>query len=189
ATGTDRLTEVAANLDAELIVNVQGDEPLISPDTIDRAVAALQTDSETGIATTWESIDAVADVLDPNVVKVVLDENGRAIYFSRAPIPFPRSAVHKHRSLEAALKKQKELLTTFKKHTGLYVYRRFILLGFAKWPPTELEQREGLEQLRALERGVKIRVVQAAAPSIGVDTKDDLERVRELIAKQPAAVA
>jgi 3-deoxy-manno-octulosonate cytidylyltransferase (CMP-KDO synthetase) len=189
ATGTDRLAEVAATLDAELIVNVQGDEPLISAETIDRAVAALESDFDSDVATAWEPIETAEDILDPNVVKVVLDEKCRALYFSRAPIPFPRIAVQKYGSVEAALEHQTELIATFKKHTGLYVYRRELLLSFAKWPATELERQEGLEQLRALERGVRIRVVESAAPSIGVDTQSDLDRVRELISRQPAAVA
>jgi 3-deoxy-manno-octulosonate cytidylyltransferase (CMP-KDO synthetase) len=180
-TGTDRVAEVARNLDAEIIVNVQGDEPLIEPETIDRAVHALIIDREAAIATTCEPIDDLADVLSRAVVKVVVDDAGRALNFSRAPIPFPNQAVLRHGSIEAALECEPALLSTFRKHTGLYVYRREFLLKFIGWPQSEAEKSESLEQLRALERGVKIRVVEASAPSVGVDTIEDLERVRLLI--------
>lgn len=181
ATGTDRIAEVARDLDAEIIVNVQGDEPLIEPETIDRAVSALINDRDAEIATTCEPIDEIADVLSRAVVKVVIDSAGRALEFSRGPIPFPNQAVLRHGSIEAALEQEPALLTTFSKHTGLYVYRREFLLKFTSWPQTEAEASESLEQLRALERGVKIRVVESSAPSIGVDTIEDLERVRALI--------
>ncbi len=179
--GTDRVAEVARNLDtAEIIVNVQGDEPLISPETIDNAVAAIN-EAGVGIATTWEPIELMADVLNPDVVKIVLDESDRALYFSRAPVPFPSEEVREYGSIEEALRQQPSLVSLFRKHTGLYVYRRDVLLDFAGWPQTALEQLESLEQLRALEHGVVIRAVKAASPSIGVDTLADLERVRNLI--------
>jgi 3-deoxy-manno-octulosonate cytidylyltransferase (CMP-KDO synthetase) len=181
ATGTDRIAEVARDLDAEIIVNVQGDEPLIEPETIDRAVSALINDRDAEIATTCEPIDDIADVLSRAVVKVVVDDAGRALEFSRGPIPFPNQAVTQHGSIEAALEREPALLSTFRKHTGLYVYRREFLLKFTRWPQSDAERAESLEQLRALERGVKITVVEASAPSIGVDTMEDLERVRSLI--------
>lgn len=180
-TGTDRVAEVARDLDADVIVNVQGDEPLIEPETIDRAVSALINDREAEIATTCEAIDESADVLSGAVVKILVDDEGRALEFSRAPIPFPNQAVLRHGSIEAALECEPALLSTFRKHTGLYVYRREFLLKFTSWPQSEAEASESLEQLRALERGVKIRVVEAKSPSIGVDTIEDLERVRLLI--------
>lgn len=241
--GTDRIAEVAASLsDAEIIVNVQGDEPLISAATIERAIVAIggagdwgkgkrgkrertsddeagivatedkialvamedeigivatedeigivATEDETaivtmedeiGIVTTWEPIETAADVFSPDVVKVVVDDCERAIYFSRSPVPYPRDAVRAHGSLEAAMLAEPALLTNFRKHTGLYVYRRNVLLAFASWPPSELERLESLEQLRALEHGVRIKAIEASAPSIGVDTFADLERVREMI--------
>jgi 3-deoxy-manno-octulosonate cytidylyltransferase (CMP-KDO synthetase) len=207
--GTDRIAEVAASLsDAEIIVNVQGDEPLISAETIERAVDAIgdernwgtgevgqgqaeqtsddeigtvRTDDEIGIVTTWEPMESAADVLSPDVVKVVVDDAERAIYFSRSPVPYPRDAVRAHGSLEAALLAEPALLTNFRKHTGLYVYRREVLLAFASWPASELERLESLEQLRALEHGVKIKAIKASTASIGVDTMADLERVREMI--------
>jgi 3-deoxy-manno-octulosonate cytidylyltransferase (CMP-KDO synthetase) len=196
--GTDRLAEVTASLEgAEIIVNVQGDEPLISSTTIDRAIEALveednfaqrsedaRENSKTGVGmvTTWEPIVSVLDVLNPDIVKVVVDKNGCAIYFSRSPVPYPRDAVRRHGTIEAALGNESSLLSKFRKHTGLYVYRRKVLLEFANWPASELEQTESLEQLRALEHGVKIKAIQASTPSIGVDTMEDLERVRAIVA-------
>jgi 3-deoxy-manno-octulosonate cytidylyltransferase (CMP-KDO synthetase) len=181
ASGTDRIAEVAADLDAEIIVNVQGDEPLIEPATIDRAVNALLADRDAQMATTCEPIIDRDDVLNPSVVKVVTDERGYAVSFSRNPIPFPNQAVLKHGSIEAALRYEPALLFSFKKHTGLYVYRREFLLEFASWPQSESERGESLEQLRALDRGAKIKVVEAVSPSIGVDTLADLERVRAIV--------
>lgn len=182
ASGTDRLAEVAATLDdVELIVNVQGDEPLISPLTIERAIEALAHDGEAMIVTTCEPIAAAADVLSNDVVKVVMDEAGRALYFSRSPIPLPREAVRRHGTLSAALANEPSLLQLFRKHTGLYAYRRSFLLEYTTWPPSKLECAEALEQLRALERGALIRVIEVTEPSIGVDTAEDLERVRAIL--------
>lgn len=179
--GTDRIAEVAHSVDAEIIVNLQGDEPLIAAKTIDHAVEALHGDSGTGIATTWETIESARDVLSSDVVKIVVDKNQNAVYFSRSPVPYPRDAVKQHGSLEQALNNDSSLLARFRKHTGLYVFRREVLLAFASWPQTELERAESLEQLRALEHGVRIKAVQAASPSIGVDTIEDLERVRAIL--------
>jgi 3-deoxy-manno-octulosonate cytidylyltransferase (CMP-KDO synthetase) len=179
--GTDRVAEVARSLDAEIIVNVQGDEPLIDPATIDDAIGALVADEEAQMATTCEPITDVSDVLNPAVVKVTIDNEGYAKLFSRNPIPFPNQAVEEYGSIEAAFRNEPALLFSFKKHTGLYVYRREFLLEFASWPQSESERKESLEQLRALDRGVKIKVIEAASPSIGVDTFDDLERVRAIL--------
>jgi len=184
--GTDRVAEVAAAIpDAEIIVNVQGDEPMISPETIERAVDAMAHEMRkangAGIVTTWEQIDSIDDLLNPDLVKVVLDEHQNAIYFSRSPIPYPRDAVKLHGSVDVALENEPELLKLFRKHTGLYVYRRDVLLEFTGWPQSQLEKTEALEQLRALEHGVRIKVVEACTASTGVDTIEDLERVRALI--------
>ena len=213
--GTDRIAEVAASLeDADIIVNVQGDEPLISPHTIERAVEVLgeegnwgrgerenengeigekgkgeRENDQVGIVTTWEPMDSAADVLNPDVVKVVVDDRKRAIYFSRSPVPYPRDAVRKHGSLEVAIFKEPGLLTNFRKHTGLYVYRRDVLLAFAQWPQSDLERLESLEQLRALEHGVMIKAIRASATSIGVDTVEDLERVRSLVSSSEFRVS
>ena len=184
--GTDRVAEVAATLSyAEIIVNVQGDEPMISPETIERAVDQMAAEKAkpngAGIVTTWERIESIDDLLNPDLVKVVLDSNKIAVYFSRSPIPYPRDAIKKHGSPEAALKNEPDLLKLFRKHTGLYVYRREVLLEFTKWPQSKLEKIEALEQLRALEHGVRIKVVEACGASTGVDTAEDLERVKTLI--------
>jgi 3-deoxy-manno-octulosonate cytidylyltransferase (CMP-KDO synthetase) len=182
ACGSDRLAEVAAMLeDADVIVNIQGDEPLISPQTIERAVDELVNDDEAPVVTACEAITTAADVLSADVVKVVTDGAGRALYFSRSPIPYARDAVRLYGTLEAALDREPSLLKLFRKHTGLYAYRRAFLLEYTGWPQSALEKAEALEQLRALERGVTIRVFEADIPSIGVDTREDLERVRELI--------
>jgi 3-deoxy-manno-octulosonate cytidylyltransferase (CMP-KDO synthetase) len=180
-TGTDRLAEVASYLEADIIVNVQGDEPLIEPATIEAALAPLAADESIVMATTCEPIETIADALSPNVVKVVVDRAGFALYFSRNPVPFPRAEALKHGSVAAALAAQPELLKLFAKHTGLYVYRRDFLLTYARLAPTPLERAESLEQLRALEHGYRIRVVESAHRSVGVDTAADLERVRALL--------
>jgi 3-deoxy-manno-octulosonate cytidylyltransferase (CMP-KDO synthetase) len=114
----------------------------------------------------------------------VVDGNGRAVYFSRAPVPYPRDSIRRHGSIEVALENEPALLAGFRKHTGLYVYRRDVLLAFAKWPQSELERLESLEQLRALEHGVRIKAIEASASSIGVDTIDDLERVRLIVEEE-----
>ncbi len=185
ASGSDRLAEAAALIEADLIVNVQGDEPLIAPETIERAVEALLEDDGAVVSTTCERFESASDVLSGDVVKVVTDAAGRALYFSRSPVPFPREAARRYGSLAAALELEPQLLGTFRKHTGLYVYRRAFLLEYARWPQTPLERAESLEQLRILERGHAIRVVEAAAPSVGVDTEDDLRRVREMFGARP----
>lgn len=180
-TGTDRLAEVAAQLEADIIVNVQGDEPFIEPSTIESALQPLLDDPSIVMATTCEPLTSAADILNPNVVKVVTDQAGFALYFSRQPLPFPRAEVLVHGSLEAALHAQPELLYCYAKHTGMYVYRRAFLLRFAELAPTPLERTETLEQLRALEHGYRIRVVPAVHHSIGIDTPDDLAKARKLL--------
>jgi 3-deoxy-manno-octulosonate cytidylyltransferase (CMP-KDO synthetase) len=179
--GSDRLAEVARAIeDACIIVNVQGDEPLISPRTIERAVEELKLSTDASIVTTSEPITLAEDVLSADVVKVTTDESGRALYFSRSPIPFPREAVNEYGTLALALERDPSLLARFRKHTGLYAYRRAFLLEYSSWLPSQLERTESLEQLRALEHGAVIKVVEADTPSIGVDTPEDLERVRAI---------
>jgi 3-deoxy-manno-octulosonate cytidylyltransferase (CMP-KDO synthetase) len=183
--GTDRVAEIAATLaDVEIVVNVQGDEPLISARTIEDAVRELENDPQAGIVTIWESMGSAADVLNPDVVKIVIDDRGRAIYFSRSPVPYPRDAARKHGTLVNALQNEPALLATFRKHTGLYVYRRDVLLEFTNWPQAELERLESLEQLRALAHGVEIKAIEASSRSIGVDTASDLERVRSIVEEE-----
>ena len=181
--GSDRLAEVAEHLpEGSIIVNVQGDEPMISPNTIDRAVEALIDDENADIATTCEPIGSLWELLNGNVVKVVIGDRGHALHFSRSPMPWPREASLRYGGdPNQAIEEEPELLSNFRKHTGLYVYRREYLLEFTKMPQTRLEQFEMLEQLRALENGAKIRVVEVDETSIGVDTAEDLERVRSIL--------
>jgi 3-deoxy-manno-octulosonate cytidylyltransferase (CMP-KDO synthetase) len=164
-TGTDRLAEVAAELDSEIVVNVQGDEPLIDPAAIDAVVVALATAPDVQMTTVRRALHEPAEFVNPAVVKVVVDRDGVALYFSRAPIPFTRPG---------------RPAPTAWKHLGLYAYRRPFLLRVAALPPTPLELAEGLEQLRVLEHGYRIGTVETAADTIGVDTPEDLEQVRRL---------
>jgi 3-deoxy-manno-octulosonate cytidylyltransferase (CMP-KDO synthetase) len=179
ATGSDRIAEAARSFpDAGIVINVQGDEPLISPATIDRAVDAMLADERADIVTTFEAIADPRDVLSPDSVKVVLSGTGDALYFSRSPIPYPRDAIRRHGSIETALRQIPELVGSFRKHTGLYVFRRDALFRFTSLAAAPLESAEMLEQLRALENGMRIRLVESAEASHGVDTQEDLERVR-----------
>lgn len=175
--GTDRLAEVAARLglaDDEILVNVQGDEPLIEPSLIDLVAGDLAADPGAAIATAAHVIHDAADFFNPNVVKVVCDRAGRALYFSRAPIPYARDAFAVDRN---ALPPGMPAL----RHIGLYAYRASFLACYAGLEPAPLERFEALEQLRALWHGFAIRVAEVAeAPAAGVDTPEDLERVRGL---------
>jgi 3-deoxy-manno-octulosonate cytidylyltransferase (CMP-KDO synthetase) len=164
--GTDRVAEVASADTAELIVNIQGDEPLIDPTAIDAAVLAMVDDFDCPMGTLKKPIENPAEVFNPNVVKVVTDRSGRAIYFSRSPIPHVRDG-------------QPNTVTRYK-HIGLYVYRRDFLLSYSDLPVGPLEQAERLEQLRALENGHDIRVVETEYESLGVDTPEDLDQVAKL---------
>lgn len=168
-TGTDRIAEAVANTDADLVVNVQCDEPLIPSRVLDRLVAAMQ-DSEADMGTVAVPLGlSSVDVEDPNRVKVVVDRAGYALYFSRAPIPWLRPGGEPVAPLL---------------HWGLYAYRRAFLERFVRWPRGELENCEMLEQLRALENGARILVVQADEPTIGVDVPADVARVESLIREQ-----
>jgi 3-deoxy-manno-octulosonate cytidylyltransferase (CMP-KDO synthetase) len=177
--GTDRIAQVARSLDSPIIVNVQGDEPLIDPATIDRAIEALAENPEAAISTTSEPIESVEDIFNPAVVKVVVDARGYALYFSRSPIPFVRSAPGLE--FEEAVRRDAELLKRFRKHSGLYAYRSDFLQRFARMEPSPLERLESLEQLRALENGYRIRVVAVSHRSIGVDTEQDYQKVKKMI--------
>lgn len=174
-TGTDRLAEVAATLSSDLIVNVQGDEPLIEPSMIDQAIEPMINDATISMGTLMVAIDSVDEFLSPNVVKVVTDRSNAALYFSRSPIPCVRDHID-------SLKENFGAVKAFK-HIGLYVYRREFLLTYPTLDVTPLESMEKLEQLRALEHGYKIHVAETARPSQGVDTPEDLEKVRLIVAK------
>jgi 3-deoxy-manno-octulosonate cytidylyltransferase (CMP-KDO synthetase) len=170
--GTERVAEVAAtHADATIIVNVQGDEPLIEPAAIDAAIDAIVSDDSVNIATLAVPITSPADIMDPNIVKTVLDFDGDALYFSRAPIPWVRDRggpVHARHL----------------KHLGLYAFRRPALLEFATFPQGDLERIEQLEQLRWLENSYRIRVAETEYDSVSVDTPEDVARVEEMLAKR-----
>jgi len=176
--GTDRLQEVARQLgwhDDDIVVNVQGDEPLIPPEVIDQVAANLEAAGAAGIATLAEPLDSVEQLFNPNIVKLVRDIHGRALYFSRAPMPWARDLFATDRSVLPAN-------PLYFRHLGIYAYRVRFLHDYVSWPPCELEQLESLEQLRALYHGVKIHVAVAdVALPPGVDTLADLERVRALL--------
>ena len=175
ASGTDRIAEVAATLgwgDDEVVVNVQGDEPLIEPSLIAATAEALAADGEAAIATACHRLHGAEDAFNPNVVKVVCDRAGRALYFSRAPVPWARDAFAESR---ARLPAEFPML----RHVGIYAYRCAFLRCYAGLSPAPIEQAESLEQLRALWHGYRIRVITIDhAPAAGVDTAEDLERVR-----------
>jgi 3-deoxy-manno-octulosonate cytidylyltransferase (CMP-KDO synthetase) len=173
--GTDRVAEVAAKLDAEIIVNVQGDEPMIEPGTLDMLAQLLETDLEAQMATLAVPITTVEQWRDPNCVKVVCDKQGRALYFSRSPIPFVRDG-------EPNFVSQR-----FLQHLGLYAYRRRFLLELATLPPEPLEEIEKLEQLRVLALGHRIQVGIVASAHRGVDTPADYQRFVEHFHREMAA--
>jgi 3-deoxy-manno-octulosonate cytidylyltransferase (CMP-KDO synthetase) len=181
--GTDRVAEVAAGIDSDIIVNVQGDEPLIEPSTIDAAIEPLINDTQILMSTTSEPIDSIEDVLNPGVVKVITDSRGFALYFSRSPMPYIRPAPGL--TLEQSLRRDPRLLSNYRRHSGLYVYRSDFLQQFTRMEPSRLERLEALEQLRALENGFGIRVVRVEHRSVGVDTEQDYERVKRLIEENP----
>lgn len=176
-TGTDRIAEVAQGLDCEIIVNVQGDEPLIRPEMIDQAVTPLINDPSIEMGTLCRKILDPAEAADPSVVKVVFDSRGFALYFSRAPIPWDRDNPPGGEG-----PKNIRHTENMYKHIGLYAYRRDFLLAYAKMPQTRLEGIEKLEQLRALELGHKIRVVETTHESFGVDIPEDLGKIERYLA-------
>jgi 3-deoxy-manno-octulosonate cytidylyltransferase (CMP-KDO synthetase) len=168
--GTDRLAEVAASLSCDLVVNVQGDEPLIEPAMIASALEPFAADRSIEMTTLCRRFEDEAEFASPNVVKAVVSRDGFALYFSRAPVPYRRAGGNRGEPSHAF------------KHIGLYVYRRTTLLRLAALAPSPLELTESLEQLRALEHGIRIRAVETAFDSIGVDTDADVVRVRALLA-------
>jgi 3-deoxy-manno-octulosonate cytidylyltransferase (CMP-KDO synthetase) len=166
-TGTDRLAEVAASLDCDVVVNVQGDEPLVDPNAIAELVAPFTGDSGLQMTTLFRRIHNQAELSNPNITKVVVDRGGFAMYFSRAPIPH--------------LRDPRGGWPPMYRHIGLYAYRRSALMVLASLEPTPLERAESLEQLRALEHGIRIKAIETQYESFGVDTQEDLEQVRRLL--------
>jgi 3-deoxy-manno-octulosonate cytidylyltransferase (CMP-KDO synthetase) len=170
ASGTDRVAEVARTLDVDVFLNLQGDEPLMNPGVIDAVIAPLFADRGVVMTTAALPMDDMARFADPSVVKVVTDDRGDALYFSRAPIPHDREGRP----------------VRWRKHLGIYGYRRDFLLGLAAMPPSTLESIEMLEQLRVLQAGYRIRVVDVALDSVGVDTPEDLKLVEERLCARNA---
>jgi 3-deoxy-manno-octulosonate cytidylyltransferase (CMP-KDO synthetase) len=167
-TGTDRIAEVAAHVPADIYINVQGDEPLIDPETIDAVATAMLEDESIQLATPCSAITQKNDIMDPNVVKVVRDFDGNGLYFSRAPIPWVRDTGAR-------------VAASHWKHIGLYGYRRDTLLEFPTLPPGELERIEQLEQLRWLENGFHMRVVETEYDPVSVDVPADIEKVQKIL--------
>jgi len=168
--GTERIAEVAVHEAGDVFVNVQGDEPLIDPVAIDTAVGALLEEPQAQVSTVATPIRHAGDIIDPNVVKTVLDFDGNALYFSRAPIPWIRDT-------------QQKVHVNYWKHLGLYVFQREALLEYPTLPQGELERIEQLEQLRWLENGWKIRVAEVGHDAVGVDVPEDVARVEKLMQK------
>ncbi len=184
-TGMDRIAEVARDLTCAIIVNVQGDEPLVEPSAIALMIDALNSDPALQMATLRTPIHRDEDYSSPHVVKVVVDAKDNALYFSRAPIPYHREGSHHQEGPPKGGPHDRNVASGFSrttyKHLGLYAYRRDFLLRLAALPQTALEQAESLEQLRALEHGHRIRAVETKHDSIGVDTPEDMERVRQTL--------
>ncbi len=180
-TGTDRIAEVVRAIDCEIVVNVQGDEPLVHPDMIDEAVAPLDKDPSIPMGTVCRKIEDRCEAFDPNVVKVVIDKEGFALYFSRSPIPWDRDSWSGIRSLNDL-----SLSGFMYKHIGLYAYQRDFLLTYARMPQTPLEAVEKLEQLRALESGYRIKTVVTEHESFGVDIPGDLGKILQRLERDQA---
>lgn len=170
-TGTERVAEVAAHEEGDVFVNVQGDEPLLDPAAVDTAVESLLEEPASAIGTVATPIKTPADIMDPNVVKTVLDFDGNALYFSRAPVPWVRDTASK-------------IQVRHLKHLGLYVFQREALLEYPTLPQGELERIEQLEQLRWLENGWKIRVAEVEHDAVSVDVPEDVARVEKLLASE-----
>jgi len=174
--GTERVAEVASHLSAGIYVNVQGDEPLIDPQAVDSAVKAVESDAEVNLATLCVAIVRPSDIMDPNVVKVVNDFQGDALYFSRAPVPWVRE-------------ESERVSAQHWKHIGVYVFRHDALLEYPTLPPGDLERLEQLEQLRWLENGYRMRVVESTYDAVSVDLPADVARVESLIRERAASTA
>ncbi len=171
ASGSDRIAHVIANIDADIVVNIQGDEPLIHPSLIDDLANALLQDKKCSMATVIKRIERLEDVNNPNIVKVVINSQHYALYFSRSPIPFNRD----NKSFEEM---------KYYKHLGIYAYTKDFLLDFKAWPNSLLENSEQLEQLRVLEEGYQIKTVITAVDTVGVDTKEDLAVVEKILKRK-----
>ena len=172
ANGTERIAEVAQNLDASLIVNIQGDEPVINPEAINQLINVMKDETVAPVGTLVKSVKNYEILTNPNIPKVVVDNNFYAIYFSRSAIPFYRDNDD-----------QKKWIHNFNyyQHIGLYIYKRDFLVEFVKWSPSKLEKAEQLEQLRILENGFKIKVAETESNSISVDIPEDIKKVKQYL--------
>lgn len=172
ASGTDRIAHAAKEMDADIIVNIQGDEPLIEPEEVNLAARILLDDAEAVMGTLVKKITRLEDLESPNTAKVILDENGCALYFSRAPVPFVRDVPMRSDWLQQQ---------AHYKHIGIYSFRKAFLMQFAGWPVSQLEKLEQLEQLRAIGRGFRIKTAETCFEPVCVDTLEDAERVRQIL--------
>ncbi len=182
--GTDRISEVAGSVDADVYINVQADEPMISPLMIDQLAQVYSYEKNVQMATLIKRIDKAEDINDPNVVKVVVDRKGFALYFSRSPIPYMRRSYDQSGEINSA---EGEVTGGYYKHIGLYSYTKDFLFTYRNLPRSVLEMDEKLEQLRVLEHGYKIKTVETRQETIGVDTQEDLDRVRRIFAEELSA--
>lgn len=171
-TGTDRLAEVVNPIDVKVVINIQGDEPLVHYTMIDELVRTMLQEETIVMSTVVKKIENKEDIMDPNIVKVVIDREGFALYFSRSPIPFERGAQSKN----------------FYKHLGLYAYTKDFLFTFTNLPKAELERVESLEQLRALFHGYKIKTIETKFDTVGIDTPEDLERAKKVLSERAGAL-
>jgi 3-deoxy-manno-octulosonate cytidylyltransferase (CMP-KDO synthetase) len=179
SSGTDRITEIVNPIDVKVIVNIQADEPFIQPSMIDEVASALLDEPKLSMATLRKRIVIPEELYDPNVVKVVVDRNEFAVYFSRSVIPCPRDCFIKNQAVSKEFLKNNEYF----KHVGLYAYTKDFLFTFKNLPESCLEKLEGLEQLRVLENGYKIKVFETKYETIGIDTPEDLNRAEEFMLK------
>lgn len=184
--GTERIAEVSINKDAEIVINIQVDEIFIRSEMIDSLVKEIRDGDDINMATFCTRITDLDELDDPNVVKVVMDIKGYAIYFSRNAIPYPMlDGQIQNMSVKELVSYKNDLIHYYKKHIGIYAYKREFLLQYAQMKPTQLEKIERLEQLRAIEHRVRIKVLETDYPSIGIDTEQDLKRVQSLIISKP----
>lgn len=183
--GTDRLAEVVNALDADVIINIQGDEPLVHPLMVDELAQVFEYDKDVQMATIVKRIHRKEDIADPNVVKVVVDRKGYALYFSRSPIPFLSKSGSGGSGYVADIE---DVSGRYFKHIGLYSYTKDFLFTYTNLPKSMLEEEEKLEQLRVLEHGYKIKTIETTYDTIGVDTPEDLEKVKELLQEGAARV-
>jgi 3-deoxy-manno-octulosonate cytidylyltransferase (CMP-KDO synthetase) len=173
--GTDRIAEAVKDMDCEIIVNVQGDEPFIRPEMVDETISILMDDPKASISTLVRKIESIEELISPDIVKVVIDNEGYAMYFSRSPIPYYRDEWKTEGGRDFHLPSS----VPYYKHIGIYGYRKDVLLRLAETEEGRLERTERLEQLRALAIGLKIKVKETPYDTLGIDTKEDLERAEK----------